>query len=524
MLDHARWPPITLWGFTLPTLVCPDPPSTGRLDEPESDEEGNHSGYETDHEDGRGSTLRAYEFWNRTFRDMPPWRTATGGPGYESYDFSGSASTPTECSEGVGGSASESSSYSQGTSGEAEWAVPPPRHPEWFDSGLDPWAPLDQEVPGAPRPTSARIPSWEVHTRPPDTSTSGPADPAAGPLLGVSILGGIPLETLPEMDLDLDPTAAEQLQQPDQPRTFTNYKKAKALEERLAVLAKQEQPASEPTTSKAGPSADRAGLLRRVASHCRISSTPGVRLAMLALSDDAESMELLPHVLESDLDWSAPPDYVPGATRDQAADPQDTVLKVPFSAPTNPAIPAPEPIRNPDVRFKFPNGDTVGPLHDIITDRRARENFTGQYLRHMHKATAPAWHHLGQPQRRRITDPMVVTSEHCWEQAFGYHFDCTDFDAVRERDIADAPIKSNRIEWVKHMLRTHYPGGVEAYPNQSILYEMEFGIRFHRDMSWSAVISPPQANALPHLGDPTFSPSLARPGHTAGSLPSCQSR
>lgn len=491
----------------------PDPSSTAPSDdEPELAEEGNHSGYETDHEDGRRSTLRAYEYWNRALYNLPRRGTATGGTGYESPDYSWSAPTPIDRSQYVGTSAPESSSHPSCNSSEAEQAAYPLSSSEWPDSGLDPWPPSAPGLPDASQPTGESIPSWEVHTRPPDSSTSGHADAAADFLMGVRILGGIPLEALPGTDLELDATAAEQLQQPDQPRTFTNHKKAKALEERMAVLAKQGRPASEPSTPGAEATADRDGLLRRVASHCRISSTPGVRLAMLALSDDSECMELLPHVLNSDLDWSAPPSDAPGKSRDQAGDPQDTFLKVPFSAPTNPVVPAPEPIRNPDVRFKFPDGATVGSIHDIITDPRACEDFKGQYLRRMHKATTPAWSHLGQHQRRRITDPMVITSEHCWERAVGYHFDCTDFEAVRERDIADARIKSNRIEWVKHMLHTHYPGGVEAYPNQSILYEMEFGIRFHRDMSWSAVISPPQANALPHLGDtpPTHPPGSTR--------------
>ena len=38
-----------------------------------------------------------------------------------------------------------------------------------------------------------------------------------------------------------------------------------------------------------------------------------------------------------------------------------------------------------------------------------------------------------------------------------------------------------------------------AYPNQKILYEMKFGVRFDREFSNSAVMAPPYANALPHL-------------------------
>ena len=97
----------------------PDPSSTAPCDESELAEEGNHSGYETDLEDGRQSTLRAYEYWNQTLHNLPPRGTATGGSGYESSGYSESAPTPTDRSEYVGISASESSSYPPCNSGEA---------------------------------------------------------------------------------------------------------------------------------------------------------------------------------------------------------------------------------------------------------------------------------------------------------------------------------------------------------------------------------------------------------------------
>ena len=238
--------------------------------------------------------------------------------------------------------------------------------------------------------------------------------------------------------------------------------------------------------------------LQAIAAHFCIESIWGVQLALLAVPDQYRLLHLH-DLLLIDLDWSNPPHHQNDEPPKGAPDPKETFLHTRYSAPKSPAVPAPEPIQDPATPFRFKDGSTVGPASEIIPNPRVLEYFRTGYLGLLHEKLATAWRRLGQDQRRRMKDHCAVTSDQVAETARGYHFDLSDYDRVKQRSIADAPVKSKRGPWVEDFLNRFNPGGAAAYPNQSILYELKYGVRFHKKFSYSGVMAPPYANALPHL-------------------------
>ena len=157
------------------------------------------------------------------------------------------------------------------------------------------------------------------------------------------------------------------------------------------------------------------------------------------------------------------------------------------------------PITDPAEPFKFADGSHEGPIEEVVWTARALELINGSYASKLHSSCLSAWAKDGQDQRRRCKEFAAVTSKDCNPLAVGHHFDLSVPGRARVRSIADRRVKSGRGPWFRDFLQEKYQGGADAYPDQGILHQLEFGLRFNADTSWSIAFNPPLKSALPHL-------------------------
>ena len=208
-----------------------------------------------------------------------------------------------------------------------------------------------------------------------------------------------------------------------------------------------------------------------------------MKLALL-LTKPEHRDHLLATAANITFDWSMPDAHGDPRLREGARDPETTWLQHPFTNPSSPSVPAPKPIEDPAEPFFFDQEShrVVGSLEELVIDDRARWLLEGGYARELDDKLARAWDHPGVKQRRRMTGHEQIDSRHCAERAVGRHFDISDHEALFERSTADRRVKSPRVHYIRSLLDLHYPGESEAYPDQGILYELEFGIASQSSM------------------------------------------
>ena len=298
------------------------------------------------------------------------------------------------------------------------------------------------------------IPTWEVHTRSPNRLSNSRQHPLHSPKLcsnlGVRHLGSISTASVDQMELDYDKRVAD-LQESDQPATYVNYKKKKALREREVVLQKKAAEAEQSkrkTTARPPPhpptqdillgiprhlrqrqaeialqirarTIEETPSLQEVADHCRLPSVWALRLALLAIAEQWHG-SVLRLLYQIKFDWTVPPGREGDPPRRNAENPSTTFLTRPYSAPRNPTKPAPEPIRDPEIPFRFRDGTLSGPASEVIERDTDIQDFHHGYLQMYHRKLAPAWDKKGKDQRRRLKDhyalfqvePSIIIDRH----------------------------------------------------------------------------------------------------------------
>ena len=214
--------------------------------------------------------------------------------------------------------------------------------------------------------------------------------------------------------------------------------------------------------------------------------------------------------VQIEINWEEAPESMKDV-RDLAPEPLETILYTPYptSVPEDNRDNPIEPIVEPAVDFYFDEETkrTEGTLAEFLGSREKADRVLYGLPREISKGTGHAWSHLGMEQRARVRDGEIVMATDVAEKhrrgmssvKDGYHFEIDPDGKMRQRSIADTPVGTLGIAFLKDYLDEHYPGGHTNYPNQHLLYQLEFGYRVPGDRAWSLAIGPPLASALPHL-------------------------